>query len=177
MQHSKTHNLGDGALRARRRSGRGGFTLLSLAVVVAAGLALLGGLVAANKTMQANDGMAQTRQTLSALHQGLKAYEVRHLRTPEGPTSAALAAMLQEPAIATVLKPAKVLSNPDGSVRVLDGYGREIVYRPANAELKVAADFVSAGPDGEMGDANANDPEKLRPAADNIHGADTEGQR
>jgi type II secretory pathway pseudopilin PulG len=149
--------------------------LLALVVVASA----LGVLVMVSSSLRADTAQRQTRDTLQLLRAALLHYHDLHHDLPPGPADAALNSLLADPAVAPTLQPLPLLRSPGRGLLILDGFGRPIHYQRhqlPDPDLSTT-DFVSTGPDGQLGDPRSNLPALRRAAMDNLLGADTERPR
>ena len=144
--------------------------LLSVTVI---GIAL-GGAVVVSDWFRAQTSWRQTRTTLRQLRQALVNYEKALGAWPPAPTPAALEAMLAQPDAAEALRVVSHKRDPAGGLAVVDGYGRPIRYVVQSQDGRSEADFVSAGPDGQLGDPFAEQAALRRAAADDVFGAEVE---
>ena len=149
-------------------------TLIELAMTTAIIAVILSGMVMISRSLRDDTAAAETRQTLRILRDALVQYENKHNAAPPAPTEAALEALLAENDIAPMLAKLPVDRTPAGGIVVVDGYGRPVHYLPPTQGQRAVADFVSAGPDGHLGDPFSNTLDKQRAASDNIFGSDVE---
>lgn len=168
------HSSAAKACRTRDDRNKRGMTLIELALTTAIITVTLSSLVMISRSLRDDTAAAETRQTLRILRGALVQYEGKHQAAPPAPTAAALEALLAEADIAPLLAKLPVDRTPAGGVVVVDGYGRPVHYLPPAQGKRAAADFVSAGPDGHLGDPFSNTPDKQRAASDNIFGSDVE---
>jgi len=141
-----------------------GMTLVEMALNIVVTMAVMGVLVLVSSMLRSDTAEQETRQTLLRLRVALETYHDRHGAWPAGDTDATLAALLDDPVCRGLLTG---LPQPrgDGSHVVYDGFGRPVHYQPPSPDGATTADFVSRGPDGELGDAS-----HPRAAMDNLYG-------
>ncbi|MCX5658751.1 MAG: hypothetical protein NTW19_03400 [Planctomycetota bacterium] len=180
MVHPQTqpdaHPAPGAAAQAPRR--RRGMTLIELCAAAAALTAVMAGVVWASNALRVGQAERQTRQTLAILRQALVRYHNAHHSWPQGPASAVLATFVGDPKLKLILADVLIGADPAGRLFVRDGFGQAIHYvgpgtgasAQAQEESWQQPDFVSAGPDGLLGDVTANHSGR----SDNIYGSDTE---
>lgn len=151
-------------------------TLVELFAAAAALSAMMGGLVWASNSLRVSQADRQTRQSLAVLRQALVRYHTKHRRWPEGPVGKALATLTAEPDLKPLLSGLVICVDSSGRLFVRDGFGQAIHYlapgTPGGSEADTwqQPDFISAGPDGQLGDPAGHRPGR----SDNIYGSDTE---
>ncbi|MEX0654819.1 MAG: type II secretion system protein [Phycisphaeraceae bacterium] len=158
---------------------RRGMTLVELAVGLALVSAVMSGLVLVNRTLRLEAAEAETRQTLVVLQHALRAYTDAAVPSdpPSGPVGDALATLQAHPAAAAHLAELDLTRDAHGQLQVLDGYGRPIRYQARDGDRPLPASFVSAGPSGRFGVADASGAghtDVRRHAADNLYGFELE---
>lgn len=149
--------------------------LVELLLSFAMTTAILGGLILVSESLRTDTSEQQTRETLRKLRAALTQYHHRHGTWPPGAsTSAAIKALLADPATAEQIKPLPLDTDPQGALHVRDGYGRPLRYFVETRGNTTMADFVSPGPDGQFGDLTSNHPQLRSNAMDNLFGSDME---
>ncbi len=166
--------LASGAGRDRpsrsRRVGAHGMSFVGLMLSLAAVGVLLGAAVVVSDTLRIGTADRDTRVTLRRLHDALAAYSAGQGQPPPEPTEAALRALLGDEAAGPMVLELSMTVNESGTVMIRDGYGRAVHY----TDEVPAGDFVSAGPDGVLGDADSSDAAIRQAAADDVYGSDVE---
>lgn len=180
---------------------RPGLTTLGFIFSLALVSALLGSLVVVSTSLREQNAQYDTEVILASLRQALNAYHDKYQAYPPGPTENALAILLAEPSLQTLVMATHPVADSRGRLIVRDGYGNPIHYEappqherglPQAADqvpdLAVgggadptprgrffgAVDFVSPGADGKLGDMQSNDPNQRQAVTDNLYGADME---
>lgn len=156
-----------GFRRGRRQRG---MTLVELAAAAAGLATLMAGLVWTSNSLRISQAEGQTRQKLAILRGALVRYHAANHVWPPGPAHAALETLAAHPTLAPVLKEAGLSRDAAGRLFVRDGFGEPLHYFAPGDDAWASPDFVSAGPDGLLGDPHDNRPGR----SDNIHGSDTE---
>ena len=135
----------------------------------------LGGLVLVSESLRTDQSDYQTRVALRAMQDAATRYRDLHGRWPTGTTTGAVIdAMLAEPSTAPLIQPLRLDTDPAGGFRVLDGYDGPIRYIPPDRSDDARVDFVSAGPDGRIGNLAADNPDLRDEAMDNLYASDLE---
>lgn len=148
-------------------------TLLA-AVVIAM---LLSGLVVASNSLRTGIADRQTRETLQKLQVSLAKYHEMHHRYPEGPTEAAMAALMKDAHTRAIIRGLDLIRDnreSQGSLACLDGYGHPVFYIAPQPGARHRPEFVSAGKDALLGDQNSKDATDRGHAIDNLYGSDME---
>lgn len=152
-----------------------GMTMVELLLSIAVSAVILGGITLISETLRTDTSDRQTRRVLRLLRKALVDYHTRHEAWPPGATTSdAVRRLLADPEAATILRPLRLSDTPDHELIVRDGYDRPIRYTVETDGNTVVADFVSAGPDGRLGDLTSDHPEQRIDAMDNLYGSDLE---
>lgn len=131
---------------------------------------VMGVLVVISGSLRADDAHQRTQDALSTLNVALQTYHAWGGQPLPADTAAVVQILRQDPSTQPLI--AGLPTAPtDRGLMLLDGYSRPMRYRPAASPDSVG-DFVSAGPDGDFGDADAASPAQRRATTDNLYGAE-----
>lgn len=139
-------------------------TLIETALNIAVAAALMGVLVLVAGSLRSDSAQQQTRRTLRALREALTTYPTPQDHWQGFTTAQILDMLTQNESAWTKVEPLPRITQADGAMAVIDGFGRPIRFQPGSPDDARHADFISAGPDGNFGDDNP------RAAMDNIYG-------
>lgn len=154
-----------------------GMSLTETLLAAAAIALLLSGLVVASNSLRTGIADRQTRDTLERLQAALTKYHEMHRRYPEGPTEAAMAALMKDTDTRAIIRGLDIIRGTRGDqdfLTCLDGYGHPVFYIAPQPGARHRPEFVSAGKDGLLGDQNSKDSTDRGHAIDNLYGSDME---
>ena len=174
-------------------------TLLELSIAIVAIAAMLGVFVQVSDGLVNDSADRQTTETMRTLAQALGTYKNEHgvwpsHKDPDTPMARCIAALRSSPKTAHLVADLPGLTiTPAGWLTVQDGWSRAMVYVvPSDAadDARVArwltrlptmqSDkpfIVSAGPDGQFGDRDSDDPAQTHALLDNHYSFESESTR
>ena len=146
-------------------------TLVELMLSIVVTAALMGLLVLLSGTLRRDSADQRTWQLLQTLHEALQRYHAAHAAWPSGPTPEVLRMLLTDSASSDLMENMQ-LDRLEGPLALRDGYGRQLKYLPTTGSREGC--FVSAGPDGQFGNPDAEDAKLSGAAIDNLYSRDAE---
>lgn len=177
-----------------------GMTLLELVAAVVVITLVLGVLVGVSDALVNDSAQRQTLATLRTLNRCIEVFhqahgeypglgEPRHIKTAMG---RCIADLRSSPTTGSLVADLPGLTyGADGWFTVVDGFGQPLLYVDPNAADPDAAAtvkrfqtspnlrpfVVSAGPDGQFGNLDSNDPQQRTLSADNLYSFDLESSK